>query len=318
VEQPGVHELQQELRKLIDEYEDRMLVGETQEPSYYGDGSNELHQTFNFHLMSSQRLTPQIIIANQAMRLGECPEGCWPANTFNNHDGTRLLSRFGDDNNAIPLARLYAALLMTLKGTPYLYNGEEIAMSNYLIEDITQIRDNVALFYKALMEKGLGMSAEEAGKYCGRLSRDVCRTPMQWAQAPNAGFSPEGVTTWLPVNPNYAEGANVAVQQDDPDSHLNFYRQLIAVRKATPALQTGDYTAIDQQQNQYLAFLRFNAEQTILVVLNFSDCQQSADFSQLANRAKTLYSSNGNIGDTLLLTKVALEPFGILITELLA
>ncbi|MEE4195349.1 MAG: alpha-glucosidase [Anaerolineae bacterium] len=317
VNQPGVHELMRELRSVIDEYDDRMLVGETQEPSYYGNGKNELHQTFNFHLLSSEKLTPQILIDNQNRRLGECPEGCWPANTFNNHDGTRLISRFGDDNNARQLSRVYAALLLTLKGTPYLFNGEEIAMSNYVLEDVSFIRDNVALFYKSLMEKGLGMSPEEAGKVCGRLSRDVCRTPMQWRNGPNAGFSPEGITTWLPANPNYAHGINVAEQEDDPESHLNFYRQLIALRKDTPALQIGDYTAIGQQQKDTFAFLRMLDGVTVMVVLNFNEKTQTVDFSQLAKQAKTLYSSNGNNGETLSLDKVTLEPFGILITELL-
>ena len=317
VDQPGLHELMQDLRKLIDEYEDRMLVGETQEPAFYGNGSNELHQTFNFHLVTSEKLTPQMIIDNQNMRLGECPEGSWPANTFNNHDGARLMSRLGGDKPAKSLARLYAALLMTLKGTPYLYNGEEIAMSNYLIEDVTLIRDNVALFYKSLMEKGLGMSPEEAGKICGQLSRDVCRTPMQWENAPNGGFSPAGITTWLPVNPNYKEGINVAEQENDTDSHLNFYRELIALRKSTPALQTGDYTAIGQQQKETLSFLRMLDGTTVMVVLNFSEKSQNVDFSQLAKQAKTLYSSNGKNGETVSLDKVTLEPFGILITELL-
>lgn len=317
VDQPGVHDLMQELRKLINQYDDRMLVGETQEASYYGNGQNELHQTFNFRLMNAEKLTPQVIIDNQNRRLGECPEGCWPANTFNNHDGSRLINRFGEHKNPIAFARLQAALLMTLLGTPYLYYGEEIAMSNYVIEDVTKIRDNVALFYKSLMEKGLGMSAEEAGKLCGRLSRDICRTPMQWENAPNAGFCPEGITTWLPVNPNYVEGINVADQEADTESHLNFYRKLIALRNASPALQTGDYTALEQQQNNTLAFLRMLDDTTLMVVLNFSENTQEMDFSQLAKQAKTLYSSNGNNNETLSLDKVTLAPFGILITELL-
>ena len=317
VEQPGLHELLQDLRMLIDEYDDRMLVGETYEPAYYGDGTNELHQTFNFPMMNSGKLTPQMIIENQAMRLGECPKGCWPANTLNNHDSARMRTHFGDGKNDVALARLHFAMLMTIKGTPYLYNGEEIAMTNYVIEDINLIRDNIALFFKSVMEKGLGMSAEEAGKRAGGLSRDVCRTPVQWKNAPNGGFSPDGITTWLPVNPNYAEGINIADQENDPDSHLNFYRQLIALRKSTPVLQTGDYTAIEQQQDETLAFLRMGAGKTVLVALNFTENKQKINFSQLAKQAKTLYSSNGNIGETLSLDEVALNPFGILITELL-
>lgn len=317
VNQPGLHELLQELRTLIDEYDDRLLVGETHKPEFYGDGTNELHQTFNFPLMNSGKLTPHKVIENQTMRLGECPQGAWPANTFNNHDGARVLSRFADGKHNLELARMNFALLMTLKGTPYLYNGEEIAMSNYPITNINQIRDNVALFFKSLMTKVFGMSEEDANQACGGLSRDVCRTPMQWRNTPNAGFSPPDVTTWLPVNPNYAEGINVEAQETEPDSHLNFYRQLIALRKATPALQIGDYTAVEHHQDNILAFLRMGEQSTILIAFNFTENMQNIDFSQLAKQAKTLYSSNGNMGETLSLDEVALPPFGILITELL-
>ena len=314
--QPGLHELMQELRALIDEYDNRMLVGETAKASFYGDGTNELHQTFNFPLMQSGKLTPQKIIENQSLRLGECPDGCWPANTFNNHDGSRLINRVADGSHDEALARLTAALILTLKGTPYLYNGEEIAMSNYEITDPAKLRDTQANFIKAIMTKQ-GKTEDEITAAMGKFSRDICRTPMQWADAPNAGFSPAGVTTWLPVNPNYADGINVAAQKNDPHSHLTFYQTLIALRKASPALQTGDYTAIDQQQNDYLAFVRMLDEQTVLVVLNFSEKMQAVNFSPLAKQAKKLYSSEENQQEILSLDSLHLKPFEILITELL-
>jgi glycosidase len=127
------------------------------------------------------------------------------------------------------LARLHAAMLLTLKGTPVLYNGEEIGMTDLLLERFEQLRDNQAvnLYHLAV---GDGIDPAEAMKMAAAISRDRCRTPFQWANAPNAGFSPPGVATWLPVNPNYAQGVNVADQEQNPNSLLNYYRRLIAVR----------------------------------------------------------------------------------------
>jgi len=156
VAQPGMHELMQDLRKVLDSFPDveaipgdRMLVGEDDDIAYHGDGDNELHLVFNFPLMRTERLTPAWIRANQGerlKRLAEVSPDCWPCNTLGNHDSPRLASRFGDGQNDTALARLHLALMLTLRGTPFLYNGEEIGMTNFQLTDFSQIRDSLGLF----------------------------------------------------------------------------------------------------------------------------------------------------------------------------
>ncbi|MGZ9226736.1 MAG: alpha-glucosidase, partial [Anaerolineales bacterium] len=235
VEQDGVHQLMQELRRVVDEYPDRVLVGENDNVSYHGDANNELHMVFNFPLMRTDRLTPTWIRANQDVRLASLPSGAWPCNTLNNHDSTRVYTRFRDGQNDDVIARAALALMLTLRGTPFLYNGEEIGMTDYRLTDIDLFRDPPAVwFYNAIVADGL--PPEEALVLAADASRDRCRTPMQWSNAANAGFSPAGVQTWLPINPNYAQGISVVEQQDDPNSLLGFYKRLLRLRKQTPAL----------------------------------------------------------------------------------
>jgi alpha-glucosidase len=206
-DQPGIHALMQELRAVVDAYDDRVLVGETEEIAYYGDGQNELHMVFNFPLMKTERLTPVWVHANQRERLTTLPPGAWPCNTLGNHDGSRVYSHYGDGQNDAALARLSLALVLTLRGTPFLYNGEEIGMTDLLLEDISQFRDNWSVWlYQAQTGEG-GTPPAEALAHAARFTRDKCRTPMQWSNRPNAGFSPAGVQTWLPVNPNFAVDA---------------------------------------------------------------------------------------------------------------
>ncbi|MBE0696304.1 MAG: alpha-glucosidase, partial [Anaerolineaceae bacterium] len=207
-DQPGIHELMQELRNLINEYPDRVLVGETDEISFYGSGDDELHLVFNFPLTQTEQLTPAWVRENQKTRLEQLPSVSWPCNTLGNHDSPRVYNRFGDGKNNPALARQNLVLLLALKGTPFLYNGEEIGMSDFMIEEVSLMRDQVALYYHELAIKLAGLPEAEAALLAARNGRDKNRTPTQWANLPNAGFSPAGVTTWLPVNPDFASGVN--------------------------------------------------------------------------------------------------------------
>jgi alpha-glucosidase len=313
-DQPGVHELMRELRTLVDSYSDRVLIGEADAVSYYGDGDNELHLVFNFPLMRTARITPAHIRANQVERLSALPPGAWPCNTLGNHDAGRLLTRYGDGANDHALARLHSALVLTLKGTPFLYYGEEIGMSDYLLTDITQFRDGMAVnVYR--MATNLGISAEEALRQAAMISRDRARTPMQWANAPNAGFSPEGATTWLPVNPNYAQGVTVADQQND-ESLLGFYRRLLALRRATPALVEGEYDDQHEYAQEYFAFLRTTGDQTALVVLNLSEQARTIGFYYEQPRVRLLLSSHSRAAEIESLAHLELAPFEVFIGEL--
>ena len=319
VRQPGIHQLFKDLRALIDEYDDRMLVGETSDPAYYGEGDDELHLAFNFPLMRTDRLTPEWIRQNQQMRLTALPEGAWPCNTLGNHDVSRVYSHFSDGEHDDELARLSLALMLTLRGTPFLYNGEEIGMTDYLLEDITDFQDLVGMWFYHLLRDVAGLPAEQAVLAANQRGRDKCRTPVQWANAPHGGFCPPDVEPWLPVNPNYAKGINVADQVDDPDSMLNFYRTMLAARKDTPALILGDYKALHEDAEDYLAFLRTTEDQTCLVVLNYSDEAHTLSFDLDAYVADaslaSLIVSNRDRPATADPTDLAIAPFEIYIAE---
>jgi len=323
---PLVHDLMRELRAVIDEYHGRVLVGETDSIAYYGDGRNELHLVFNFPLMKTERLTPSWVRDNQQERLGALPPGAWPCNTLGNHDQSRVCSRYGDGQDDDALARLSLALMLTLRGTPFLYYGEEIGMTDLPLEDIGQFRDNLGVWVYRTALNELGLPAATALVFANLFGRDKCRTPMQWANAPNAGFSPDGVRTWLPTNPNSTQGVSVADQRDDPDSLLTFYRRMLRLRKETPALIAGDYTPLHEEAVDHLAFLRRSeadpstgsgqSGQTCLVVLNMSDRAHALSFDLDARAARLLFSSQARDGDTDDLSQVSVAPFEVYIAEL--
>ncbi|MGA7733488.1 MAG: alpha-glucosidase [Chloroflexia bacterium] len=319
LQQPGLHELMQELRALVDEYPgDRVLVGEEEEPAYYGTGDDELHLVFNFPLMRVGRLTPAHIRANQVLRLGALPPGAWPCNTLGNHDTPRVWSRYGDGVHNDELARLHLALMLTLKGTPFLYNGEEIGMADLELTNLDEFRDTMALSQYRRLTQEQGMQPAEALKVVAASTRDRCRTPLQWSSAPNGGFSPPGVPTWLPVHPNYATGVNVAAQEGDPNSLLNFYRRMLRLRRSTSALIAGDYRVLDPQSEHYLAFLRYDARmgQTCLVALNFSNEEQTATLDTGGMQPRLLFSSYPRSVEIATPSRLHLAPFEIFVAEL--
>jgi len=313
--QPGIHTLFRELRSLIDEYDDRVLVGETSEVAFYGDGSDELHLAFNFPLMRTERLTPEWIRKNQQTRLSALPPDAWPCNTLNNHDAPRVHSRYGDGEHDDALARLSLALMLTLRGTPFLYNGEEIGMRDYLLDDVADFRDLMGMWHYHLQREYFEKSPEEAVVAAAKIGRDKCRTPMQWDNAPHGGFCPADVEPWLPVNPNYADGVNVAEQEDDPDSMLNFYRHMIALRNATPALVAGEYAPLHEDAEDYLAFLRSTDEQTCLVILNYADMEHTLRFDLDAEMGHLVFSDRDRPAEDDL-SAVTIAPFEIYIAEL--
>lgn len=299
--QPGLHKLMKELRAVLDEYPgDRMLVGEDDDIAYMGNGEDELHLVFNFPLMRIEGvLTPSHIRKNQKQRttqLDKLPTRGWACNTLGNHDTSRVYTRYGDGIHDAERARLAAALVLTLRGTPFIYNGEEIGMTDYLITDPKLLRDTMATWYYEHIVNEMGVPAAEAAERAGEMTRDKNRTPNQWRNVPNAGFSPAGVQPWLPVNPNYAEGVNVEEQQNNPVSMLNFYKRLIHTRNNTPALIQGEYLPLHPRAKDYLAFLRQTEGQAVLVVLNFSKERQILSFARDIKSNKhlrTLFSSAG-------------------------
>lgn len=309
---PELHDLMRALRSLTDEYADKVLIGETDDIRFYGDGQDELHLNFNFPLMRTKKITPQWVRANQEQRLGALPNGAWPCNTLGNHDAGRMISEFGDGIHDVEIARVNLALILTLQGTPFLYNGEEIGMVNHLGLRPEQFRDPLCPRSYQLETELMGSSPSEAAHFALLTGRDKSRTPLQWSNAQNAGFCPAGVEPWLPVHPNYAEGINVADQMDDPDSLLNFYRRILAARKALPALIEGSYRLLDQDNQHVFGFFRQVEDQVCLVLLNMSPDMQAVDLS-MAGRPMLVRFSSHRAENEPLDGRVELETFEVLI-----
>jgi alpha-glucosidase len=317
----GLHDLMKELRAVMDEYDgDRMLVGEDDNIGYMGNGNDELHLVFNFPLMRADTITPAHIRRNQKERLSRLdalPVRGWGCNTLGNHDCSRIYTRYGDGSHDAELARLNAALVITLRGTPFLYNGEEIGMTDLIITDPTQLRDTMATWYHDQLINELKIDPNEAAVRSGEMTRDKNRTPMQWSNSPNGGFSPANATTWLPVNPNYADGINVNDQSDDPVSLLNYYKRLIRVRKSAPALIEGEYTPLAARSKEYFAFVRSTETQSVLVVLNYSSQKQELKLKVKGfKEAHLLFSSAGRSKKEEALSHVSVGAFEVLIAEL--
>lgn len=193
--------------------------------------------------------------------------GGWNALFLNNHDQPRALSRFADDGRyRVESAKMLATTLHGLQGTPYVYQGEEIGMPNPHWKDMSELRDIESRnMYSILLERG--KSPEEAMNIIRERSRDNSRTPMQWDDSPQAGFTTG--TPWIKVDERYRE-INVKEQLSDPDSILNHYRKLIALRKTQPVLTDGLYERIDEQHPNVFAYSRVTDHETLVVVSNFS------------------------------------------------
>lgn len=321
--QAGVHGLMKELRAILDEYEgDRVLVGEDDNIDYMGNGEDELHLVFNFPLMRTEKITPQHIRKNQIERLNQInnlPSGNgWPCNTLGNHDCSRIHTRYGNKLHDAELARLNAALVLSMKGTPFLYNGEEIGMTDYMLTDIAQVKDTMGSWYYHAIVTDLGVHPEEAMARTAEMTRDKNRTPMQWSNDPNAGFSPQNIRPWLPVNPDYKEGVNVHDQENNPNSLLHYYKHLLRVRKESSALREGEYIPLQTTAKEYFAFLRQCNEQTVLVILNYSEKVFDLNFTRIKKlknaKLKSLFSSAER--RTVELTpKFKISPFEVFIAE---
>ena len=246
-DRPEVHEPILQMRRVADEHGDRLMIGEAYLPidrmmAYYGTDLTGFHLPFNFHLISTD-WTPPAVAALIDEYEKALPPGAWPNWVLGNHDRSRVASRIGPAQ-----ARVAAMLLLTLRGTPTIYQGEEIGMSDVPIS-ADRVRDpwerNVP---------GLG------------LGRDPVRTPMPWTAERNGGFT-EG-DPWLPLGPDH-EAASVEAQARDPRSVLSLYRALLALRRAEPALAVGNIAPVAATE-QVLAYERRDGDRRLLVALNMS------------------------------------------------
>ena len=194
----------------------------------------------------------------------------WDTVFLSNHDNPRVVSTFGDDSPAMRAssAKLLETLVLTLRGTAFLYQGDELGMTNYPFKKLADYSDvAVKNAYKAEVETGQ-VSAAEFLAYQAQFGRDNARTPMQWDGSPEAGFT-TGTHPWLPVNPNYPQ-INAAREESDPASVLNYVRALIRLRSHTRAFVYGDYQDLDPENKEIYAYTRTLGADKYLVVENFS------------------------------------------------
>lgn len=200
----------------------------------------------------------------------------WNSLFWNNHDLPRAVSKFGDDKQyRVESAKMLATTLHFLKGTPYIYQGEEIGMTNVQFDTLEQYKDIETLnFYK--MKTAAGMSHDEMMQAIYKNSRDNARTPMQWNTEENAGFT--NGTPWIEVNSNYL-AINVENAIEDQDSVLNHYKKLIEYRKTLPVITEGSFTPLLEEHEKVFAYLRKTEDEQILVLSNFSAELQRVELS---------------------------------------
>ncbi len=199
----------------------------------------------------------------------------WLSVFLANHDQARMVNRFGNDRPAFRelSAKMLATFIMTMRGTPYFYNGDELGMTNAGFEKIEDYRD-MSLLNEYRYQKATGGNMQQFMKRIQFESRDNGRTPFQWNNTTNAGFTTG--TPWIKVNPNYTT-INAAAQENDPNSCLNYFRKLVQLRKSHTALVYGKYTLLDKKNATVYAYTREYNGEKMLVLLNFSAANAQAN-----------------------------------------
>jgi alpha-glucosidase len=242
---PEVHEILRRFRRTLDSYDDRMAVGEVflldlvRLARYYGSGQDEFHLAHNFvFLIQPWKAEAFRSVVDEFN--GLLPADAWPAWMLGDHDMPRIASRFDEGGNGLARARVAVMLLLTLRGTPFVYMGDEIGQTDGEVPP----------------ERVVDVDG-----------RDPERTPIQWDGSPGAGFTTGD--PWLPIGPEAAR-VNVAAQRDDPASMLSLYRRLIWYRKGSAALRGGDYRSLPDAPGGCFAYLRTAGDERLLVALNFT------------------------------------------------
>ena len=280
-DQPEVHCIAAGMRAVADEYQvagqgERLLIGEIYLPverlmRYYGEGRPGVHLPGNFQLIEAPwqaRSLAALIAAYEAA----LPPDAWPNWVLGNHDRPRVATRLGESQ-----ARVAAMLLLTLRGTPTLYYGDELGLSDVPIP-ADQIQDP-----RELREPGKG------------LGRDPVRTPMPWDDGAYAGFST--ARPWLPLNPDWAS-RNVARQSAEPGSMLALHRRLLAARRAHPALAIGDFVLLDAEDD-ILAYERRHDTDRLVVALNLGKQPQRLALPEWAHDCRPLLSTLASVKPVL-------------------
>ncbi len=296
-----IHDYMREFRAIFDAYPERVSIGEVdygltphQLARYYGeeydDQGDELHLPFNFTLIPLP-WNAAAIRAHVDEYESVLPDYAWPNYVLANHDMPRVASKVGRDQ-----ARVAAMLLLTLRGTPTLYYGDELGMENVPIPP----------------EKIL----DPQGRNTSGFNRDETRTPMQWDASPNAGFAAPGVETWLPVGENYRE-VNVAAQREDPASILSLYRRLLALRRESRGLSEGQYAPVDGVPVSCFVYTRSAPGDNYLIALNLSAQPQTITVPGGGSARVTVSAFADRDGETVNLDSFALRANEGLILKML-
>ncbi len=282
---PRLYEFLQEMKEKVLSKYDIFSVGETPmvTPQIAADLTNEqtgaLNMVFQFEHMALdsapgankwESVPWKLVDLKRVMTRWQkgLENRGWNSLYLSNHDQPRTVSRFGEDGRyRVESAKMLGTFLHMLQGTPYIYQGEEIGMTNVRFDTIEDYRDveTLNLYRELVFEKKA--APDEVMKMIYFKGRDNARTPMQWNAGPQAGFSSQ--EPWIKVNPNYRE-INVLQSQDDPDSILHYYQELIRLRKHNPVMVYGTYDLILAEHEQIYAFTRTLEDERLLVILNFS------------------------------------------------
>jgi alpha-glucosidase len=308
---PEVHGVIRRLRAMVDKFPgDRVLIGETYLPNvteldkwYGGAKHNELQLPMDMQVGFINKLDANLF--RQRINDAETElNGNQPLFVFDNHDQPRSWDRYGDGVHDGLIARLIAAILLTSKSASLMYYGEEIGMVTRPPTRREDVKDPIGI---------TGWPREKG--------RDGERTPMQWNDSKNAGFSTAS-STWLPVAPDYPT-RNVEAEQNNPQSLLNWYRQLIAIRKTDPTFRDGQMEMLDVTNSSVLSYVRrgTHGNHSILVVLNFTDTPQTISFDAHkdnlpVSEVQTLFTSVPSLSQQSSVENIVLPPFATWIASL--
>lgn len=322
---PRVHEFLQEMNKKVLSRYDLITVGECsgvtveEAKKYAASDGRELSMVFQFEHMDLDggesfkwndrkiKLSElkQVLSKWQTQLEGKA----WNSLYWCNHDQPRMLSRLGNDSGRYreASAKMLATCLHMMQGTPYIYQGEELGMTNYPFQSLDEFRDIESInAYHELTEKGI-VEKEDMFRYISYKGRDNARTPVQWDDSQNAGFTTG--TPWIPVNPNYTE-VNAKEQLGRRDSVFHYYKELIRLRKEHEIIVYGQYELLNPENEEVYAYRRKLNGQELLVICNFSENDIAYELPESENKkadeAQVLIT---NCGRTGLEKQMLLKPY---------
>ena len=309
---PKVHDYLKEMNEKVLSKFDIMTVGETagvtleEAKKYANTDGSELNMVFQFEHMDldggekfkwSTKPMPLVPLKENLSKWQKGLDGvAWNSLYFCNHDQPRIVSRLGDESDAYRelSAKCIATCLHMMQGTPYVYQGEELGMTNTVFNSVDDFRDLESInAYRELVESGLYTDGDMFPKIAHK-SRDNARTPMQWDASANAGFTTG--TPWIAVNPNYKK-INVADQLKREDSVFHYYQKLIRLRKENEIIVYGKYELLLPEDENIFAYTRTLGDKKLITVCNFSKSEQKFDFTDYENARVLISNYGGDIRD---------------------